>query len=97
MYTTLTRWLSPPPTPETIAAIELKMQELLGDEWETYNHSFRFVTDNEGHKTAVLLPYEEFQELLADLSDLAALASRINEPTQSLSSLKAELIASGLL
>ena len=57
----------------------------------------QYVTDNEGHKTAVLLPYEEFQELLADLSDLAALASRINEPTQSLSSLKAELIASGLL
>jgi hypothetical protein len=49
----------------------------------------QYVTDSDGHKTAVLLPFEEFQELLADLSDLAAIATRMNEPTQSLSSLKA--------
>lgn len=57
----------------------------------------QYVTDSDGHKTAVLLPFEEFQELLADLSDLAAIAARMNEPTQSLSSLKAELSANGLL
>jgi hypothetical protein len=57
----------------------------------------QYVTDSEGHKTAVLLPFEEFQELLADLSDLAAIAACINEPTQSLTNLKAEFTANGLL
>jgi hypothetical protein len=38
-------------------------------------------------------PIEEFQELLADLNDLAIIATRMNEPSQSLSSLKAEFSA----
>ena len=57
----------------------------------------QYVTDSDGHKTAVLLPFEEFQELLADLSDLAAIATRMNEPIQSLLSLKTEFTANGLL
>lgn len=57
----------------------------------------QYVTDSDGHKTAVLLPFEEFQELLADLSDLAAIATRMNEPAQSLASLKAEFATNGLL
>lgn len=51
MYTTLVRWDSVPGT-EVIAAIELKMQELLGDEWETYNRLFRFVEDEEGRQVS---------------------------------------------
>jgi hypothetical protein len=57
----------------------------------------QYVTDNDGQKTAVIIPIEEFQELLADLSDLAIIATRMSEPAQSLSSLKAEFSANGLL
>ena len=40
-----------------------------------------YVTDEEGHKTAVILPIEEYDELLQDLQDLAVAAERRDEPT----------------
>ena len=40
-----------------------------------------YVTDEEGHKKAVILPIEEFDELLEDVDDLACLAERRDEPT----------------
>lgn len=57
----------------------------------------QYVTDDNGHKTAVLLPISEFQELLDDIADLSAVAMRINEPAQSLTDLKKEFAANGLL
>lgn len=41
----------------------------------------QYVTDEKGNKTAVILPIEEFEELLEDLQDLAVLAERRDEPT----------------
>ena len=41
----------------------------------------QYVTDESGKKTAVILPIEEFEELLEDLQDLAILAERRDEPT----------------
>ncbi len=41
----------------------------------------QYVTDKNGNKTAVILPIEEFEELLEDLQDLAVLAERRDEPT----------------
>ena len=41
----------------------------------------QYVTDENGKKTAVILPIEEFEELLEDLQDLAILAERRDEPT----------------
>ncbi len=41
----------------------------------------QYVTDRNGKKTAVILPIEEFEELLEDLDDLAVLAERREEPT----------------
>lgn len=41
----------------------------------------QYVTDENGKKTAVILPIEEFEELLEDLEDLAVLAERREEPT----------------
>ena len=41
----------------------------------------QYVTDESGKKTAVILPIEEFEELLEDLQDLAVLAERRDEPT----------------
>jgi hypothetical protein len=41
----------------------------------------QYITDESGKKTAVILPIEEFEELLEDLQDLAVLAERRDEPT----------------
>ena len=44
-------------------------------------HNPDYVIDSEGHKRAVILPNQEYQELLEDLQDLAAIAERREEPT----------------
>lgn len=41
----------------------------------------QYITDEKGNKTAVILPIEEYEELLEDLQDLALLAERRDEPT----------------
>ena len=41
----------------------------------------QFVTDDNGKKTAVILPIAEFEELLEDLEDLVVLAERREEST----------------
>jgi PHD/YefM family antitoxin component YafN of YafNO toxin-antitoxin module len=43
-----------------------------------------FVVDENGKRTAVMLPIEEYERLLEDLEDLAVIAQRRNEPTESL-------------
>ena len=40
-----------------------------------------YVVDENGNRTAVMLPIEEYEELLEDLEDLALIAQRRNEPT----------------
>jgi PHD/YefM family antitoxin component YafN of YafNO toxin-antitoxin module len=44
-----------------------------------------------GKRTAVILPLEEYQELLEDLYDLATIARRKNEPTIPLAEIKRKL------
>lgn len=46
---------------------------------EKYNPEY--VTDSAGNKRAVILPIEEYQELMEDLDDLAVIAERREEPT----------------
>lgn len=41
----------------------------------------QYVTNSDGEKTAVIVPIEEFRELLEDIEDLAAVAERRDEPT----------------
>ena len=41
----------------------------------------KFIIDENGKKTAVILPIEEFENLLEDLNDLAVLAERREELT----------------
>lgn len=41
----------------------------------------QYITDENGKKTAVILPIEEFEELLEDMGDLAILAERREEPS----------------
>lgn len=59
--------------------------------------NIQYVTNQDGVKTAVLIPYEEFQELLEDLEDLAIIAERRDEPTVSHDEVLAELKRDGLL
>ena len=51
----------------------------------------QYVTNTDGEKTAVIVPIAEFEELLEDVEDLAAVAERREEPTVSHDELLAEL------
>lgn len=44
-----------------------------------YDHDY--LVDEHGTKKAVIVPIEEYEELLEDLHDLAVIAERRNEPT----------------
>jgi len=57
----------------------------------------QFVTNSAGEKTAVIVPLTDYQELLEDLSDLAAIAERREETTMSHDEVLAELKNDGLL
>jgi hypothetical protein len=57
----------------------------------------QYVTNQDGQKTAVIVPYKEFRELLEDIEDLAAIAERRDEPTVSHDEVLAELKQDGLL
>lgn len=57
----------------------------------------QFIVDESGNKTAVILPLEDYEELLEDIHDLTVIAERKNEPAISLEELKKRLKADGLL
>lgn len=59
--------------------------------------STQFVTDDQGHKVAAVIPIAEYESLLEDIADLAAVAERRDDERVSLDDLKKELIADGLL
>lgn len=43
--------------------------------------ALQYLTDEAGHKTAVILPMADYEKLLEDIHDLAAVADRRDEPT----------------
>ncbi len=57
----------------------------------------RYIIDKKGQKTAVVIPVEEYEELLEDLHDLAIIAERRDEPTITFKELKKKLKQNGLL
>lgn len=57
----------------------------------------KYVTNETGEKTAVILPIEEFEELLEDLEDLAVIIERRDETTISHKEVVAKLKQNGLL
>lgn len=71
------------------------------DSWEVRWYeavmSAQYVSDESGRRTAVLLPVEEYERLLEDLEDLAAIAERRDEPTISHEELVSGLKRDGLL
>ena len=57
----------------------------------------QFLTDERGNKIAVVLPVQEYEDLMEDVSDLVAVAERRGEGRVSLEDVKQRLIADGLL
>ena len=57
----------------------------------------KYIVDEEGQKTEIVLPLEEYESLLEDLHDLAIIAERKDEPTISFEELKKKLHADGFL
>lgn len=57
----------------------------------------QYVTNEAGEKTAVLVPIDEFEELMEDIEDLAAVAERREEPTITHQQLLVELKEDGLI
>lgn len=57
----------------------------------------QFIIDESGEKTAVVLPMEEYEELLEDIHDLAVIAERKDEPTISFDKLKKKLKTDGII
>lgn len=57
----------------------------------------QFIVDESGIKKAIILPMEDYEELLEDIHDLAIIAERKDEPTISLEDLKKRLKADGLI
>lgn len=57
----------------------------------------QYVTDKKGRKTAVILPIEEFEELLEDIADMAVLLERRDEPTIPFDKVVAKLKKDGIL
>ena len=51
----------------------------------------RYVVDEHGRKTAVILPIEQYEELMEDLDDLATIAERRGEPTEPIESVRERL------
>ena len=57
----------------------------------------QYLVDESGQKTAVVLPVEEYEDLMEDIHDLAVIAERKDESTTSFNELKKRLEADGLL
>jgi PHD/YefM family antitoxin component YafN of YafNO toxin-antitoxin module len=57
----------------------------------------QYIVDEKGERSAVVVPVEEYDELMEDLHDLAVIADRRDEPTITHEELKRRLKADGLL
>ena len=59
--------------------------------------SLKYLTDEAGDRTAVVLPINEYEKLLEDLNDLAVIAERRDEPVLSHEEFVADLKRDGTL
>lgn len=59
--------------------------------------NIQYITDEDGQKKSVVLPVEDYEELLEDIQDLATIAERNNEKSLSLEDVLKNLKADGLL
>jgi hypothetical protein len=61
------------------------------------SEALQYLTDKAGKKTAVVLPISDYEKLLEDLEDLAAIAERRGEPTILHEDFKSDLKRDGIL
>jgi PHD/YefM family antitoxin component YafN of YafNO toxin-antitoxin module len=57
----------------------------------------QFLTDDRGQKVAVVIPIADYESLMEDIADLAAVAERRDDDRISLDELKKQLTVDGLL
>lgn len=57
----------------------------------------QFLTDESGQKVAVVIPIADYEALMEDVTDLAAVAERRDDDRISVADLKKQLIADGLI
>ena len=57
----------------------------------------QFLTDARGQKVAVVIPIADYESLMEDVADLVAVAERRDDARISLTELKEQLAADGLL
>ena len=65
--------------------------------WYSSLMTTQFLTDDRGQKVAVVIPIADYESLMEDVSDLAAVAERRDDDRISLAELKEQLTADGLL
>lgn len=61
------------------------------------NKDVRYIVTEKGEKVSVILPLREYESILEDIADLAAIAERREEETITNESVIARLKADGLL
>lgn len=61
------------------------------------NLHLQYLTNQQGEQTAVVLPINEFTELMEDIEDLIAVIARKNEASISHEDLLNELVNDGLI
>jgi hypothetical protein len=61
------------------------------------SESLHYITDEHGARSAVVLPISEYEKLLEDLDDLAAIAERREEPSIPHEQFIAELKRDGIV
>jgi hypothetical protein len=57
----------------------------------------QFIVDESGVKKSVIIPIDEYEEIIEDIHDLAIIAERKDESTISLEELKNRLKSDGLI
>lgn len=65
--------------------------------WYSPVMTTQFLTDDRGQKVAVVIPIADYESLMEDVADLAAVAERRDDDRISLNELKKQLTADGLL
>lgn len=81
-----------PPVAQSLPAIAFRDLR-----WHALVMNAQYLTDGDGRKIAVVVPVQEFEELMEDVSDLAAAAERRGEERVSLAEVKQRLVADGLI
>jgi hypothetical protein len=66
-------------------------------QWYSFLMTTQFLTDDRGQRVAVVIPIADYESLMEDVADLAAVAERRDDNRISLNELKEQLTADGLL